>query len=199
MPTPTMRLMPARRRPSTGPKAGAKARRRRSRARLRAPERVRIGYIRRAVGLRGEVEVEPLTHDPARFRSGLSVHVGSTVRRVDAVRGGVSTLVLKLAGVDDRTTAERLRGDYLEVETSEVQPLPDGSYYHWQLVGLDVVDVDGRSLGRLADVIEYPANDVYVVSNGGAEILVPALAEVVREIDLGAGRMVVDLPREGGG
>ena len=179
-----------------GPKAGAKARRRRSRARLRAPERVRIGYVRRAVGLRGEVEVEPLTHDPARFRPGLSVHVGSSVRRVDAVRGGVPTLVLKLAGVDDRTTAERLRGDYLEVESSEVQPLPDGSYYHWQLVGLDVVDVDGRSLGRLADVIEYPANDVYVVGLGEDEILVLALAEVVREIDLGAGRMVIDLPRE---
>ena len=163
---------------------------------MKPPERIRIGYIRRAVGLRGEVEVEPLTHDPARIRSGLSVHAGSTVRQVEAVRGRAPTLVVKLGGVDDRTKAEGLRGNYLEVKTSEAEPLPDGSYYHWQLVGLDVVDVDGRSLGRLADVLEYPANDVYVVGNGGAEILVPALAEVVRKIDIDAGRMVVDLPDE---
>jgi 16S rRNA processing protein RimM len=163
---------------------------------LEPPERVRIGYIRRAVGLAGEVEVEPLTDDPGRFRSGLSVQAGSTRRQVEAVRGGAKTLVLKLAGVDDRGSAEGLRGQYLEIETSEAKPLPEGSYYHWQLVGLDVVDVGGRSLGRLADVLEYPANDVYVVSNGGAEILVPAIAEVIRRIDLGAGRMVVDLPEE---
>lgn len=163
---------------------------------MKAPERVRIGYIRRAVGLRGEVEVEPLTNDPARFSMGLSVHAGSTVRQVETVRGGAPTLVIKLAGVDDRTIAEGLRGKYLEVETSEAQPLPDGSYYHWQLVGLEVVDVDGGSVGRVADVLQYPANDVYVVTQGGAEILVPALAQVVREIDLSAGRMVVDLPDE---
>jgi 16S rRNA processing protein RimM len=163
---------------------------------LKPPERVRIGYVRRAVGLRGEVEVEPLTDDPARFQSGLVVQAGSAVRQVEAVRGGASSLVVKLTGVDDRNSADVLRGNYLEVETSESRRLPDGSYYHWQLVGLDVVDVDGRSLGRLADVLGYPANDVYVVNNGGAEILVPALARVVTEIDLAAGRMVVDLPDE---
>jgi 16S rRNA processing protein RimM len=163
---------------------------------VKPPERVRIAYIRRAQGLRGEVEVEPLTDDPGRIRPGLSVHTGSSVREVETVRGGGKTQVVKLAGVDDRTGAERLRGKYLEVLSSEVQPLPDGSYYHWQLVGLHVVDVGGRSLGRLADVLEYPANDVYVVRSRGAEILVPALGEFVREIDVGAGRMVVDLPEE---
>src|ERR1700730_13054304 len=126
MPTPTMRLMPARRRPSTGPKAGAKARRRGSRARLRAPERVRIGYVRRAVGLRGEVEVEPLTDDPGRFRSGLSVHTGAAVRQVEAVRRGAATLVLRFNGINNRTLAEGLRGNYLEVESSQARALPDG-------------------------------------------------------------------------
>lgn len=163
---------------------------------MKAPDRVRIGYIRRAVGLRGEVEVEPLTDNPGRFRSGLSVHAGSAVRQVEAVRGGTPTLVLKLAGVDDRTLAEGLRGNYLEVETDEAQALPEGSYYHWQLIGLEVVDAGGRSLGRLTDVLEYPANDVYVVTGGVAEILVPALAEVVDSIDLERGRMVVDLQPE---
>src|ERR1700682_2377721 len=130
MPTSMLRLTPAKHRPGTNPKPPTKASRRRSRARVKPPERIRIGYIRRAVGLRGEVEVEPLTHDPARIRSGLSVHAGSAVRQVEAVRGRAPTLVVKLGGVDDRTKAEGLRGNSLEVKPSGAEPLPDGSYYH---------------------------------------------------------------------
>ena len=163
---------------------------------MKPPELVRIGYVRRAVGLAGEVEVEPLTDDPARFRSGLSVRAGSVIRQVEKVRGGTPTLVLKFVGVDDRNLAERLRGQYLEVDVSEANRLPEGSYYHWQLVGLQVFDPAGRSLGRLTDVLNYPANDIYVVSDGTDEVLVPALAQVVRSVDLEAGRMVVDLPEE---
>lgn len=148
------------------------------------------------MGLAGEVEVEPLTDDPARFHSGLSVHAGSAVRQVEKVRGGTPTLVLKFVGVDDRNLAERLRGQYLEIDASEANRLPEGSYYHWQLVGLQVVDPAGRPLGRLTDVLNYPANDIYVVSDGTKEVLVPALAQVVRLVDLEAGRMVVHLPEE---
>jgi 16S rRNA processing protein RimM len=163
---------------------------------LKPPELIRIGYVRRAVGLAGEVEVEPLTDDPKRFHSGLSVHAGSAVRRVETVRGGKATVVVKFAGVDDRNLADRLRGEYLEVEASEVNVLPEGSYYHWQLVGLKVFDVSGRGLGELTDVLTYPANDIYLVSDGTDEVLVPALAQVVLLVDLEAGRMVVDLPKE---
>jgi 16S rRNA processing protein RimM len=163
---------------------------------VKPPELIRIGYVRRAVGLAGEVEVEPLTDDPARFRSGLSVRAGSIVRRVEKVRGGASTVVLKFVGVDDRNLADRLRGQYLEVEASKAKSLPEGSYYHWQLVGLTVFDPAGRRLGELTDVLNYPANDIYVVSDGSEEVLVPALSEVVSSIDLKAGRMVVDLPEE---
>ena len=74
--------------------------------------------------------------------------------------------------------------------------LPEGSYYHWQLVGLDVVDTDGNRLGKLTDVLSYPANDIYVVSNSSDEILVPAIGEVVRSVDIKSRRMVVDLPEE---
>jgi 16S rRNA processing protein RimM len=163
---------------------------------LKPPKLIRIGYIRRAVGLAGEVEVEPLTDDPARFHSGLSVRAGIAVRRVEKVRGGKSTVVLKFAGVDDRNLAEQLRGEYLEVDASQAQALPEGSYYHWQLVGLGVFDPDGHRLGELTDVLAYPANDIYVVSDGSDELLVPALAQVVVSVDLEAERMVVVLPAE---
>jgi 16S rRNA processing protein RimM len=163
---------------------------------LNAPARVRIGYIRRAVGLRGEVEVEPLTDDKGRFQPGLSVRAGAAVRQVEAVRSGANNLVLKFSGVDDRDVAEKLRGKYLEIETTEIQPLPEGSYYHWQLLGLEVFDIAGRRLGEVTDILDYPANDIYVVGQGDTQLLVPAVLEVVRSIDLAAGRIVVDLPEE---
>lgn len=163
---------------------------------MNAPEHVRIGYVRRAVGLSGEVEVEPLTDDAGRFKPGLSVRAGAAVRQVEAVRNGAGTLVLKLIGVDDRDLADDLRGKYLEIETAEVQPLPEGSYYHWQLLGLEVFDIAGTRLGEITDIIDNPANDIYLLSAEDRQVLVPAVSEVVRSIDLAAGRMVVDLPEE---
>lgn len=163
---------------------------------MNAPEHVRIGYVRRAVGLSGEVEVEPLTDDTGRFKPGLSVRAGAAVRQVEAVRNGAGTLVLKLIGVEDRDLADDLRGKYLEIETAEVQPLPEGSYYHWQLLGLEVFDIAGTRLGEITDIIDNPANDIYLLSAEDRQVLVPAVSEVVRSIDLAAGRMVVDLPEE---
>lgn len=163
---------------------------------MKAPEHVRIGYVRRAVGLSGEVEVEPLTDDTGRFKPGLSVRAGAAVRQVEAVRNGAGTLVLKLIGVEDRDLADDLRGKYLEIETAEVQPLPEGSYYHWQLLGLEVFDIAGTRLGEITDIIDNPANDIYLLSAEDRQVLVPAVSEVVRSIDLAAGRMVVDLPEE---
>jgi len=163
---------------------------------LKAPDRVRIGYVRRAVGLRGEVEVEPLTDDTGRFHPGLSLRAGAGVRQVEAVRNGAGTLVLKFTGVDNRDLADDLRGKYLEIETAEVQPLPEGSYYHWQLLGLEVFDVAGARVGEITDILDNPANDIYVISADDRQVLVPAVSEVVRSIDLAAGRIVVDLPEE---
>ena len=140
--------------------------------------------------------MEPLTDDSGRIQAGLSVHAGAAVREVEAVHGTANLLILKFAGVDNRDVADALRGKYLEVESDAVRPLPEGSYYHWQLLGLEVFDPGGRRLGTLADIVDNPANDVYVVRGDGGEVLVPAVSEVVLSVDLDAGRMVVDLPEE---
>jgi 16S rRNA processing protein RimM len=159
-------------------------------------EQVRVGIVRRAVGLRGEVEIEPLTDDPDRFVAGLELRVGDQSRRVVSARGGRKGVALKFAGVDGRDAAEALLGAYLEVDADKARPLPDGHYYHWQLVGLEVFGTDGTRVGTLEDVLEYPANDVYVVRDGDREVLVPAIKKMVSEIDLDGRRMVVDLPPE---
>ncbi|MGI8610051.1 MAG: ribosome maturation factor RimM [Candidatus Dormibacteria bacterium] len=163
----------------------------------RAPATIRAGFVRRAVGLGGEVEVEPLGDNPERFAPGSVLRAGN--RRVEIERahgtGGV-LLRLKMVGVDDRDAAEKLHGSYLEIDAGELPPLPEGAFYEWQLVGLQVYDTSGRKLGRLEEVLGYPANDVYVVAGQAGERLVPAIREVVRRVDLEAGRMEIDMPPE---
>lgn len=164
---------------------------------MKPPASVRVGFVRRAVGLAGEVEVQQLGDNPQRFEPGSVMQAAGGEVRVERMHpAGRSALRLKLVGIDGREAAERLRGKYLEVAAGELAELPEGEYYEWQLVGLQVLDPQGRHLGRLEEVLEYPANDVYRVEGQQGELLVPAIREVVSQIDLEAGRMVVDLPAE---
>ncbi|MFN2464309.1 MAG: ribosome maturation factor RimM [Candidatus Dormibacteria bacterium] len=161
---------------------------------MQAPASIRVGFIRRAVGLSGEVEVEPLGDNPGRFSPGSALLVASRTVRVERVSPTGGLLRVRFHGIDDRDAADSIRGKYLEVDSSDLPDLPDGAYYEWQLVGLEVVDGSGAPLGRLEEVLEYPANDVYRVAGATDELLVPAVREVVRSVDLESGRMVVDLP-----
>jgi 16S rRNA processing protein RimM len=161
-----------------------------------APELIRIGFVRRPVGLGGELLLEPLTDRPERFTPGLGVHAAGAWRTVESASVEPQGVRVKLSGIDSPDAAGELRGGYLEIAPEDAPPLEPGSWYHWQLVGLAAFDVAGRRLGEVVEVLEYPANDVYVIRDGGAERLVPAVREVVREVDLAAGRMVVDLPEE---
>jgi 16S rRNA processing protein RimM len=101
-------------------------------------------------------------------------------------------VTVKLAGIDNRTLAELHRGSYLEVPAEAANQLAEGSYYHHQLVGLEVFTAAGKRVGRLTSVLERPANDVWVVSaEDGAEHLVPATRDAVVEVDLTAARVTV--------
>jgi 16S rRNA processing protein RimM len=101
--------------------------------------------------------------------------------------------VLKLEGVDQRAEAEKLRGLLIQVPVDEAVPLDQGEYYLYQIVGLEVWTKEGEYLGRVAEVLETGSNDVYVVREGGREILIPALSDVVLEVDLEENRMEVHL------
>lgn len=164
---------------------------------MKAPASIRAGFVRRAVGLAGEVEVEPLGDNPERFAPGSVLRAGNQRVEIERAHPAAGILLrVKIAGVDDRDGAEKLRGRYLEIDAGELPALPDGAYYEWQLIGLQVYGADGRKLGRLDEVLEYPANDVYVVAGDGRETMVPAIRDVVRKVDLEAGRMDIELPPE---
>ncbi|HEY8643674.1 MAG TPA: ribosome maturation factor RimM [Candidatus Dormibacteraeota bacterium] len=152
---------------------------------------IRVGQVTGAFGLQGAVKVLPLTDFDDRFRPGSSLIVDGVTRHVEWSREQTNGLVIKLTGLDNRTLAELYRGRYLEVPVDAVHRLPEGEFYHHQLVGLAVVTASGAELGRLSEVLERPANDVWLARSGNVEHLVPATREAVLEVDLESGRVVV--------
>jgi len=98
-----------------------------------------------------------------------------------AAGGGV---LIKLQGIDDRSAAEMLRGRYLEVNDGAVRPPAEGRFYHHQVVGLGVRTVSGKPMGEIHEVLERPANDVWVSRLDSVEFLIPATRDAVLEVDL---------------
>ena len=109
------------------------------------------------------------------------------------------SLLVIFDGIDDRSAAERLTGLYCTLPLAEARTLPADRYYHFQLVGLTVVDRrNARTIGRVAEVLAYDANDVLRVTDGDREVLIPMLRSVVRAITPEEGTISVDLPEEAG-
>ena len=157
-----------------------------------------VGNIVGVHGIRGEVKVELLTDYPERFSPGATVYFGpeglARPARIEAARPHKGMMLVKFAGVPDRNAAELLRDTLLLIPEEQAMPLGEGENYAHDLIGLQVVTVDGRVLGKVAEILYTGANDVYVVNRPGAEVLIPALKEVVIKVDLEAGRMLVQLP-----
>jgi 16S rRNA processing protein RimM len=152
---------------------------------------IKVGQVAGAYGLEGAVKVIPLTDFGDRFDVGSTLVLDGAERRVEWSRTGQLGLVLKLGGIDSRTVAELFRGRYLEVPEDAVRPLAEGRFYHHQVVGLTVLTEGGRQLGQIAEVLERPANDVWVSRDGSIEHLIPATRDAVVKVDIEAGRVVV--------
>ncbi|MFZ0217422.1 MAG: ribosome maturation factor RimM [Candidatus Dormiibacterota bacterium] len=155
---------------------------------------IRVGWVSGAFGIRGAVKVQSLTDFDDRFDAGGELVVDGAPRRIEWRQVSAGALVLKLSGLDDRNAAEALRGSYLEVPDTAARELEGPAWYLDQLLGLTVQTESGRELGRLDEVWERPANDVWIARLGGdakRETLVPATREAVCSVDLAAGRVVV--------
>ena len=158
-----------------------------------------VGVIARAHGLGGEVVVDAYSDAPERFQPGsvltAAFPTGKTASLVVAnMRPFQERLLVQFEGVATRTEAESLRGADLLIARSEVKPLPEGQYYRFELVGLAVKSRAGEPLGEVADVFSTGSNDVYVVRGPRGEILLPAIAGVIVEIDLAQKTMTVAPP-----
>lgn len=152
---------------------------------------IKVGQVMGAYGLDGAVKVLPLTDFEDRFDPGADLLLDGAERKVEWSRPGQPGLVIKLKGIDNRAIAELFRGRYLEVSESDVRPLEEGRFYHHQVVGLAVQTHSGTPLGVIAEVLERPANDVWVSHDGAIEHLIPATRDAVLQVDLGTRRVVV--------
>jgi len=144
---------------------------------------IRVGQVAGAFGLDGAVKVIPLTDFQDRFDPGTSLLLDGGQHQVEWSRESQPGLVVKLRGIDNRTMAELFRGRYLELPDDQMRPLEQGRFYHRQGVGLSVM--------TRSEVLERPANDVWVCGEGSIEHLIPATKDAVLEVDLGAGKVVV--------
>jgi len=155
--------------------------------------RVAVGMINAAWGLKGHVKVTPLTSNPDRLAVDAELLIRGQRRRVLEHVEPYGYPILRFEGYPDRTAAEALRGEVIEIEEDELRELPPGEYYVDDLVGMDVVMPDGEAVGRLVDVLSTGANDVYVVRRLGArDVLIPAIANVVLDVDVAGKRMTID-------
>jgi len=175
------------------------------RAAEEAPDGVVVGRVVGAHGLRGELRVRLLGEEANNLSAGSGVSlareegdpkaVEARVRAIGSGRRGEARLALE--GVDSRDAAEALRGRLVLAPAARLDPLAEGEYYQYELVGCRVEDAGGRFLGVVQGIWETGAPDVLVVAEGEGsrrEHLIPAAGEILREVDLGARRIVIDAP-----
>jgi 16S rRNA processing protein RimM len=164
-----------------------------------------VARIGRPQGLRGEVSVEVRTDDPGRrFVVGAELRTDPRAAgplTLASVREQSGRTILRFEGCEDRAQAEQLRGVLLLVETAEdADPAADADgeadeWYDHELVGLAAVDIQGAPLGTLVRLEHLPAQDLLVVrTEEGAEVLVPFVSALVPQVDVAAGRVVIDPP-----
>jgi 16S rRNA processing protein RimM len=158
---------------------------------------VPVGRILRAHGIRGEVVVERFGEGEEVLGTGARVHGHKGSLRmtleVEGAKPHKQDFIVAFAGVVDRNEAEALKGTTLLVEADRLPPLPEGTYYNFQLEGLTVKTVDGEVLGTLEAVLDTGAHPVLTVRGNRGEVLLPSVEEVVREVDLEKGLMIVEL------
>jgi 16S rRNA processing protein RimM len=159
--------------------------------------RLVVGRIGRPHGLRGEVSVLVRTDAPQRrFAPGTEFPVGTGRLTVASARWHRGTLLLRLVGVDDRGAAERLRGTVLTIGMDELPEPEDPDEFHdHQLIGLRAELADGRAVGTVREVVHGPGGELLVlVRDGAADALVPFVRDIVPEVDVPGGRLVLTPP-----
>ena len=154
-----------------------------------------MGEVLSTHGVSGGVRARVLSDVDNRFDVGQEIHILGIPYRIASTSGGPSArIILQLHGLGTVEAARALVGQLITVPPEAVPQLPDGEYFHFQLLGLRVLTQEGEVLGSISEILETGSNDVYVVNGPAGEILVPALADVIINVDLDQSTMVVSLP-----
>ena len=158
-------------------------------------EKIKIGRVVNAVALRGEVKVYNYSGYKERYEELTRIIVDDKEYEVEKVRYQQHMVILKLSGINDRNAAESLKTKDVYITEDDLLELPENTFYIRDLIGLAVEDADsGKRLGKLKDVLQPSSQDVYVVElAGGGQIMIPAVSEFIKEVNLKEGVISVHL------
>ncbi len=156
------------------------------------PDRLAAARILGPWGRHGHLRIASLSDVPDRFATGARFLIGDETYVSEGSFHQGRSLLIKLQGIDTRWDAGYLRGELLETPIEEAAALPEGAYYQHQVIGLAVRTTDGRDLGTLSDIIETGSNDVYVVRGPEGERLIPAIPDIVQDVNMEIGVITVE-------
>ena len=159
-------------------------------------EFVTIGEIVTTRGIEGKLQVKVQTDFPQRFDPSSTVYINQQPMTIESTEWHKGKAIIKLSTIDSIEDSEKLVGQLVEIPHNQLQPLPEGEYYHFQLIGLEVRTSQGELLGKITEILTASSNDNYVVKGDEGEILIPAIEDVVKSIDLDKGCVIIE-PIEG--
>lgn len=157
-----------------------------------------VGKIVNTHGIKGEVKVVPTTDDPKRFEKLQTIYVERKIieeYKIESIRYHKKFVLMKFEGIETLNDAELFKNAVLKINRKDSLPLEENEYYISDLYGVEVLTEEGRRLGEITDVIYTGSNDVYVIKREDTEkdLLVPAIKQVIRQVDLSQKKMVVKL------
>lgn len=157
-----------------------------------------IGQIVNTNGLKGFLKVKPLTDDITRFENLKTIYIQKAKEligfKIQEVKYNKQSVLLKLEGIDDITEAEKYKNFYIKISKENAVELEKNSYFIVDIIGCQVYTDENEYLGNVVDVFQTGSNDVYTLKNSeGKEILIPAIKEVIKNVDIKNKRIVIHL------
>lgn len=158
-------------------------------------EYIKVGKIVNTHGVKGCLKCMTLTDDPDRFEELEYVYTekDNTRRKIMDVWFRKDMVYLMLENINDMNAAESFKDTYISIYEDQLRELPQDSYYLFDLEGMEVFSSEGEHLGKIDIVYQTGANDVYEVINGNKSFLIPAVKEVVKEVDIKNKKMVINI------
>ncbi len=156
------------------------------------PEYIAIGRILSPWGSTGQLKVGITTDFPQRFARSSPVFVNRQPAIIDGVEWHKGKAIIKLDIINDLSESSKLQGQLLEIHRSQLQALPEGQYYHFQLIGLKVWTTGQELLGEITDILTSAGNDTYIIKGRDGDILIPAAEDIIKSVNLKKKKLVIE-------
>lgn len=153
---------------------------------------ITIGKIIATRGIKGKITIEVTTDFPERFAPSSQVYVNQRPMLIENTEWYKERAVIKLDAINNVTEAKKVIGQLLEIDYDQLFPLPEGQYYHFEIIGLEVRTTEGELLGNVTDILTTPSNDNYIVNQANNQILIPAIEDVIVSIEPDKGYITIN-------